>query len=125
MSVRWIEGYSAAMRKYIAENGRPGQVQRRWLEPRVSAFGWEDNEAIKHIRKDKCSWIVPEGAAVEEFVYSEFDGTDCDNRMEIGINTDSVDCACGKYMDITLRVNGSLSDAIKYVCNYDPKRIII
>lgn len=114
----WEGDYREVLRAFVEGKGRPV----RFTDPgneypmfRVSTYGWVDYEAMEHIREDKCSWTVEQGAAVEEQTYSEFQDTFSDNRDTVGTNVAPAHCACGRYRGVTLRVECTLGEMLKEV----------
>lgn len=113
------------LRKMVQEKGQPIEFSERWNgEPEVSSYGWMDYDAFHHIRgfgedEKGCSWIIEEEATVTEVTYSLFDGTDCDNINEVGINVAPARCACGKYRDMHLRYADSLGSILRYLLSND------
>jgi hypothetical protein len=111
------------MRAFLQAEGRAVQfVETRYegSQP-VSTYGWHDHEAWNHVttrRKaygrhylgDDCSWVVEPGVVLREVVYSMFTDTFSGNDNEVGVECSPVNCACGKYTDVTLRWVGSLGD---------------
>lgn len=89
-------------------------------EHRVSTYGWVDYEAMEHVREDRCSWLVAEGAEVEETTYSEFQNTFSGNREVVGTNVTPASCVCGRYTDVTLRVECTFGEMLKGVLPENP-----
>lgn len=122
----------ARMRDWLAEHGTKVKFDDRYGYKSVDTFGWEDQGAFSHIHGDKyneaaggpCYWVIPEGTVIKEESYSQFNGTDQDNSYEVGINAEHIDCACGKYKDVTVRIASSLGDAIQALLGYDPSKQI-
>jgi hypothetical protein len=117
------------MRLYLATSGVKVDFEERWGNLYPNVWGWEDSNSVHHMRPasgkypgDGCYWVVPEGSVVKEETYSQFDGTGHCARYEVGINVEHVDCACGKYKDVTIRVTASLGEAIQQLLNYDPAK---
>jgi hypothetical protein len=112
--VAWEEEYKAKLRDFMARKGTPAKINRDaesdWN--RVSVYGWISTD-YRHIYDDQCSWVVPEGARLEEHTYSQFTDTFHDNADEVGIEAYPVHCACGQKQDVTLRYTGSLGDVIQ------------
>jgi hypothetical protein len=109
----WTVEYKRRVREFMQQNGRA--VEHRddsYGLQNVSVYGWCDYDAQRHIYDDKCAWIVPKGAQLEERTYSQFVGTFTDNAEEIGINVSPAHCACGRYTNRTLRHDGSLQDIL-------------
>lgn len=109
------------MRRLLAEKGRKVRFCDKPWGTEVSSYGWTDYEAWEHI-DNGCHWVIPEGITVREEAYSMFDGTFTGNKTEVGINAAGIDCACGKYKNVTIRVTSSLGEAIKTLCGYDTTR---
>lgn len=121
----------AGMRRLVLERGYKVRENR-------DIFRWMDHDAAYHIlgqgpvvRKGKnygrkqqkpCHWILPDNAVVDEVTYFEFDGTFTDSKPNIGLNVEGCRCACGKYKDVTLRVEMRLSEAIQTIIGYDPAK---
>lgn len=116
----WEEEYKAKLREFMATKGTPAEINREaesdW--DRVSTYGWISQD-YQHIYDAKCSWVVPEGARLEEHTYSLFTDTFHGNDDEVGIETYPVHCACGKKTDVTLRYTGSLGDVIRSIVGID------
>jgi hypothetical protein len=115
------------MRVYLATSGRKVLFEEKYpgAEPDVSPYAWMDFDAIDHVRGYSgvgCHWIVPNGSHVKEETYSQFVGTDYGNEDEVGLNVSGVNCACGKYKDVTIRVCASLGEAIRHLLGYDPTK---
>lgn len=121
------------LREHVAKNGRPVKFEDftdwekkhpEWAPDRrekVNVYGWQDFDATYHCltgpKKYKslyggCHWIVPEGAKLYEITYSQFAGTFTGNNEEVGINVEGCHCACGKYTDVTLRIDEPFSDIL-------------
>lgn len=95
----------------------------------VSNYGWKYDAAHLHVHprrgapEDGCAFVIPEGAELIETTYSEFMDTVAGNKDEIGINAyggpadapTTIQCVCGKYKGLTLRLEGSLGDIIQAV----------
>lgn len=113
------------MRQYLERSGQKVDWEEHSWGRSANVYGWWDHTAYYHIRDDKCRWIVPEGTVLKEETFSLFEGTDCDNRMEVGLNADGCRCACGKYADVTLRITASLGEAIRGVLGYDPRKQLV
>lgn len=110
--------YRDAIRAFMAEHGRPMVLDPAAKDDwdRVSTYGWTDFKADSHCSeysKNKCSWVVPEGSVLTEHTYSMFTDTFHDNEDEVGLEVDSVHCACGKYTEVTLRWVGSLGELMR------------
>lgn len=116
------------MRAYLADKGAKVEFTR-YLgsdDPQPSPFGWQDHDAVMHTRSktaqypgEGCHWVIPEGSVVQEERYYVFEDTDQADRAEVGLNVKHVDCACGEYKDVTLRVTASLGEAIKAILRYE------
>lgn len=114
----WNDEYKAKVRAFVAEHGT--KVDVRGHDPRgledVSTYGWQDYDAYKHVYKgsggDDCSWVVPEGAVMRERSYTEWGGTFGESTTEVGVNVYGCSCRCGKYSDVILRWDGSVTDML-------------
>lgn len=119
------------LRKMVQENGQPVEFQERWNgELEVSSFGWVHYDAYHHIKgfgedESGCLWIIEDEATWTEVTYSLFDGTDCENINEVGINVGPARCACGKYRDVQLRYADSLGSILRYLLSNDGRGISI
>lgn len=114
----WKDDYREALRAFVESKGRPVKFTDPDNEHpmfRVSTYGWCDYEAFDHILRDKCTWTVDQGAAVEEQTYSEFQDTYSGNKDTVGTNVTPAHCACGKYKGMTLRVKCSFGEMLKEV----------
>lgn len=113
----------------------------RWVSP----YGWEDFDATYHVKTPteqeraqwpdvekyyhSCSLVVPEGSILEEVSYSEFAGTGHEYDESVGINVyggpegapTEVRCSCGKYRGLTVRWQGSLTDALTFLFSIDAR----
>lgn len=116
----WEEEYKAKLRDFMARKATPAEINRdaKYDGDRVSTYGWISMD-YRHIYDDKCSWVVPEGARLEEHTYSQFQDTFSDNKDEVGIEVYPVHCACGQKTDVTLRYTGSLGDVIRDIVGID------
>ena len=116
----WEEEYKAKLRDFMARKGLPAEINRdpKAYSGRVSVYGWTSMD-YQHIYGDKCSWVVPEGARLEEHSYWMFEGTFTGNAEEVGIEVYPVHCACGEKTDVTLRYVGSLGDVIRDIGGID------
>lgn len=115
----WNAELKAKMRKLVADKGDPVEFSSDSYSTTynggVSSYGWKHHEAIAHCRQwgDKCHWVIPASATLEERTYSLFQDTFTDNKDEVGINVYPCHCRCGKYTDITLRYVASLGETIR------------
>lgn len=103
------ESYQAALRRLLSTKGVP-------MEPGPpNIYGWTDVGAQEHARTwgDDCSWVVPPDAVVVEETIRQFIDTLTGSEDEVGLQVAGVDCACGRYLDVTLRYVGSAGDAIQ------------
>jgi hypothetical protein len=119
----WEDDYREALRELVATSGCPVlfiDKDHPFEFARVSTYGWKDYDAMEHIRFDKCSWIVESGATVIEETYSEFLDTDVPNKNSVGINVELARCACGRYTNVTLRVECSLREALQGIFKSTP-----
>jgi hypothetical protein len=118
--MKWEEEYKAKLRDFMARKGTPAEVDRdaKWDSGRVSYYGWI-SDGYRHIYDAKCSWVVPEGARLEEHTYSQFTDTFHSAEYEVGIEVYPVHCACGEKTDVTLRYKGSLGDVIRDIVGVD------
>jgi hypothetical protein len=112
--MKWEEEYKAKLRDFMARKGTPAEInhEAKYDGDRVSVYGWISPE-YRHIYDDKCSWVVPEGARLEEHTYSQFTDTFHSAEYEVGIEVYPVHCACGKQQNVTLRYAGSLGDVVR------------
>lgn len=140
--------YREGLRRLIQEEGRPVFISEReraeWPstpELWVSTYGWEDDDAQRHVSKapagyhaperfGNCGWVLPHSMLVEEVSYSEFQDTDTANKNTVGINAEGsegepITCLCGKYSGVTLRVETSLSAALHSILGLDRKAMAI
>lgn len=111
----WEEEYKAKLRDFMARKGVPAQINRdaRYDFQRTSVYGWISMD-YRHIYEgERCSWVVPEGARLEEHTYYQFQDTYNGKAEEVGIEVYPVHCACGEKTDVTLRYVGSLGDVIR------------
>lgn len=120
------------LRKLVQEQGQPIRFDEEDWEgnPTVSSFGWIDYDAYHHIKgfgddEDGCSWIIEDEAMLTEVTYSLYDGSDCDNRDEVGVNVGPARCGCGKYRDVQLRYADSLGSVLRYLLSNDGHGISI
>lgn len=119
------------LRKLVEEKGQPIEFQGETWDgkPDVSSFGWVDYDAHHHVKgfvdEPGCSWSIASEATLTEVTYSLFEGSDCENRNEIGINVSPVNCACGKYRDMHLRYADSLGSVLRYLLSNDGRGISI
>jgi len=111
----WTDEYRAKVREFIEGKGRKVQVEEKRFEwerdDEANVYGWVDYEAQDHIREG-CRWIVPEGAVMYERTYSQFQDTFTENSEDHGVNVRGARCACGKYTDVILRWDGSVTDML-------------
>lgn len=132
--VRYAESWSDErldMRENMSHT--PGRETPRWMtDYGVSTYGWSDRDAHDHCRpvdkynrKGGCSWEIPEGTQVTEVSLSQFNGTGCGNTYDEGLHAFPVNCACGKYTDVVLRWEGSISDILMTLFGYNPKVITL
>lgn len=117
----WDEEYKAKLRDFMARKGTPAEVNREseWGWDRVSVYGWISQD-YRHIHDAKCSWVVPEGARLEEHTYSQFGDTVNGNDDEVGVEVFPVHCACGQKQNVTLRYVGSLQEVLHDVLGLSP-----
>lgn len=108
----WTVEYKRRVREFMQERGAPVDFRDQYGTRTANVYGWHDYDAMRHILEDKCAWIVPEGAQLEEQTYSQFVGTFTDNAEEIGMNVFPAHCACNRYTNITLRHDGSLQETL-------------
>lgn len=99
--------YREAIRIFLAENGEP-----------VTSSGYfyiEDDAAQNHVRNDwpECGWLPP---AIEEEIVEKRDtvylDTDDLGHSRHWIEGTSPGCRCGKFTDVLLRWDGSVTDAL-------------
>lgn len=119
------------LRKMVQEKGQPVEFHEQWNgEWEVSSYGWVDYDAYHHVKgfgedEPGCAWTIEEEATLTEVTYSLFDGTDCENINEVGINVGPAHCACGKYRDMQLRYADSLGSILRYLLSNDGRGISI
>jgi hypothetical protein len=118
----WEEEYKAKLRDFMARKGTPAEINRdrdAGDYGRVSVYGWISMD-YRHVYEGKrCSWVVPEGARLEEHTYSLFQDTFSGNADEVGIEVYPVHCACGEKTDVTLRYVGSLGDVMRDIAGIE------
>lgn len=88
------------------------------VELTEDVYGWVDRVAQSHIvdrtytlegkatDTQRCSWVLPLDAVVEESSMSKFENTFDGNSTEIVVNASPASCACGLYAERTLRYQG-------------------
>lgn len=121
---------AAKLREHVAKRGRPVRFEdfTDWerknpeyapdRREKVSVYGWQDFNAIYHCTDGPsrykeyggCHWVVPEGVRLYEITYDQFAGTFTGPNYEVGINVAGCHCACGKYTDMTLRIDEPFTD---------------
>lgn len=96
------------------------QKKGKCVSPEEDIYGWIDHKAERHIKdfavdsKGKitesvnCSWVVDPDAVIEDANIDQFDSTFTGNSTESVINVFPVSCACGQYVERTLRYEGDL-----------------
>lgn len=100
------------IREYILENG-----EVRSSSP--SFYGGSVNlSAENHL--EECKLIVPENLVLEEISETEFAGTfnDPDEKIMLllsGVKENLMKCSCGRYEDITLQVEKSITELLREI----------
>lgn len=120
------DSYREALRDLLQTKGQPVKFlpddkwHRNAVTPVVSMYNWLDDDAHAHASVpaevyggEGCWWNVAPGAEVTEETYTEWGGTFGTDDHIIGINVSPVSCACGKYTNMTLRYEKSLSQTLR------------
>ncbi len=114
------------IRRLIQNQGMPVKFEESYFAgahyDSVSIYGWVDYNIQDHIRDDRCRWVIPAGVKVTERSYTKFLGTFVDNADEVGINAEGCHCACGRHINVTLRVVCGLGEAIQEILGYDDSK---
>lgn len=121
----WRDEYKPKVRKFMEEEGRPvlwddhyGDGEDRY----PSMYGWVDYTMARHVEVEGCAWMVTPGCRMVEETFSQFDGTGNPNAREVGVNVSGAECLCGKYKDVTLRWDGSVSDMLTAILGLKPPK---
>jgi hypothetical protein len=124
--------YADDLRALLETHAKPVEFlpKQRWRNPEVPEVStyneWFDYEATLHaspttvMHGGGCGWVIEPGAEVTEDTYTEWGGTFGQDNHVLGINVTPARCRCGRYTDMTLRYEKSLSQTLRLLLGVNP-----